>query len=225
MMDKTAYQARISQSLQTVERQRQHSARNPAFALHLARLKRFQAERLRSTYADLHAQPRYRAAVEFFTQDLYGERDFSQRDADLQRIVPAVAKLFALEAVAMLDAALRLHALAEELDAAMCEHNTGPWREESYRIAWQATGREAERFVQLTLIHQVGEALDKLVKLPMIGLSLKAMSGPAAVAGLGELHGFLSRGFEAFKALHGAKDFLDCIETRETALMRELFQA
>lgn len=224
-MDKTAYQIRITQSLQTVEQQRRHSARDPAFALNLARLKRFQAERLRGTYADLHGQMRYRAAVEFFTQDLYGERDFSQRDADLQRIVPAVAKLFPLEALATLDAALRLHALAEELDATMCEHNTGPWRDDSYRAAWQATGREAERFMQLELIRHVGQALDKLVKLPMIGLSLKGMAAPAALAGLTELHGFLSRGFAAFKALNGAKDFLDCIETRETALMRELFEA
>ncbi len=221
-MDKAAHQARIAQSLQTVQQQRQHSAREPAFALQLAQLKRFQAERLRSTYADLHAQTRYRAAVDFFTRDLYGERDFSQRDADLQRIVPAVAKIFPLEAVATLDAALHLHALAEELDAAMCAHNAAPWNDENYRAAWQATGREAERFVQLDLIRQVGEALDRLVKLPMIGFSLKAMSGPAAVAGLTELHGFLSRGFAAFKALRGAKDFLACIEQREAALMRDL---
>jgi hypothetical protein len=222
-MDKTHYQHSIHESLQAVAEQRQHCARDPAFALHLSRLKRYQAARLQVTYADLHVQERYRAAVDFFTQDLYGDRDFSERDADLVRIVPAVARLFPLEAVATLDAALRLHAISENLDTRMCEHNAKPWREDSYQSAWCATGHASLRQEQLALVIQVGHSLDKLVKLPMIGMSLRAMSGPAHVAGLSELHGFLSRGYAAFKALKGAAEFLNTIELRESVLMQSLF--
>ncbi len=222
-MDKTLYQQSIHESLRAVAEQRQRCTREPAFALHLSRLKRYQAARLQATYADLHAQEPYRAAVDFFTQDLYGDRDFSERDADLERIVPAVARLFPLEAVATLDAALRLHAISESLDARMCERNPNPWREDSYHLAWRATGQRPVREEQLRLVMHVGHSLDKLVRLPMIGLTLRAMTAPASVAGLSELHGFLSRGFAAFKALKGAAVFLECIESRERRLMQTLF--
>jgi hypothetical protein len=222
-VSKPNYQAQIAVSLQAVRTLRAHCAQDPAFALHLSRLKRFQAQRLKTSYADLRAQPRYCAAVDFFTEDLYGERDFSGRDEDLQRIVPTVARLFPPDAVATLAAALRLHALAETLDAQMCEHQPEPWSPRSYALAWRSTGQPALRFEQLDLVQQVGTSLDSLVKLPMIGLSLKAMRGPAMLAGLTELHDFLSRGHSAFKALKGAEPFLLEIDKRERELMQQLF--
>ena len=39
--------------------------------------------RLRTTYVDLAADPRYTAAVQFFQNDLYSGADYSRRDADL----------------------------------------------------------------------------------------------------------------------------------------------
>lgn len=220
---KSAHQASIQASLGTVAEIRARVAQSPALALHLSRLKRYQANRLHTTYVDLHAQPRYQAAVEFFTDDLYGDEDFSARDADLHRIVPAVSRLFPVEAVATLDAALRLHALAESLDFQMCGHNPAqPWREDSYRAAWKATSDSAPRFEQLQFVLEIGQDLDKLVHLPMIGVTLSAMKGPAAVAGLSELHGFLQRGYRAFKRLKGAGEFLLMIKARETTLIESL---
>ena len=49
------------------------------------------------------------------------------------------------------------------------------------------------------------------------------MRRPAELAGLGELHSFLSRGFEAFRHMAGAEDFLQRIAQREHALMEALF--
>lgn len=224
-MNKAAYQHRIALSLGQVAHCRDRLARDAVLAGCSRRLKRYQSERLRATYADLQAQPRYRSAVDFFTQDLYGERDYSDRDAGIERIVPAIGRLFPLEALATLDAALALYALTESLDLHMCEASAmSAWDAASYHQAWLVTGREAERHEQLALVMQVGGDLDKLVKLPVIGLTLKAMAGPARLAGLTELHGFLLRGFAAFKQLHGAQEFLALIESREIALINELFQ-
>jgi hypothetical protein len=38
---------------------------------------------------------------------------------------------------------------------------------------------------------------------------LKLMRGPAHLAGLGELHEFLERGFNAFRGMGSASEFLD----------------
>ena len=50
------------------------------------------------------------------------------------------------------------------------------------------------------------------------------MRRPAHAAGLGDLQGFLERGFDAFARMKGAGEFLAIIEARERGLMRGLFE-
>src|SRR5258705_12707633 len=65
-------------------------ARKPEAGIAAAkhRLRAWQNERFARTYADLAAQPRYKAAVHFFLTELYGDKDMSARDADLERVLP-----------------------------------------------------------------------------------------------------------------------------------------
>ena len=51
------------------------------------------------------------------------------------------------------------------------------------------------------------------------------MRGPARGAGLGELQQFLETGFDTFKAMGSAREFLAIIGTRERTLARALFGA
>ena len=51
------------------------------------------------------------------------------------------------------------------------------------------------------------------------------MRGPAAAAGLAELQHFLEQGFDTFKAMRGAEDFLGTVREREQALASALFDA
>ena len=46
----------------------------------LSRLRRWQSTRLARTHADVLHNPRYRPAAEFFLDELYGDRDFRQRE-------------------------------------------------------------------------------------------------------------------------------------------------
>ena len=48
------------------------------------------------------------------------------------------------------------------------------------------------------------------------------MRGPAHLAGLGELHAFLERGFEAFRSMRDASEFLEAIVDRERAVAAAL---
>jgi hypothetical protein len=49
------------------------------------------------------------------------------------------------------------------------------------------------------------------------------MRAPAEAAGFGHLHRFLQNGFDAFKGMGPAGEFLGTIRSRETALMLALF--
>ena len=216
---------RIQQHLAAVETERRRREAAPPLAAAVAALKAYQQQRFARTHASLLAHPRYGRAANFFLNELYGPQDFTQRDAQFSRIVPALVRLFPADIVATVESLAAVHALSERLDTAMAIHLQGaaPARA-SYVRAWQGTGEPAARARQIELVMRVGEALDRHTRSFMLRASLKAMRGPAKAAGMGALQGFLEAGFDAFGAMRGAKEFLATIQSRETALAKRLFE-
>ena len=215
---------RILQSLAAVELERRRRAAAPGLTPAVESLKAYQQRRFARTHASLLAHPRYGRAANFFLNELYGPQDFTQRDAQFSRIVPALVRLFPADTVATVESLAAVHALSERLDTAMAIHLDGqaPTRA-SYVRAWQATGEPASRARQIELVMSVGQALDRHTRSFVLRASLKAMRGPARAAGMGALQTFLENGFDAFGAMGGAREFLSTIETRETALCARLF--
>ena len=216
--------SRILQSLAAVETERRRRAATPTLVGDVATLKAYQQKRFARTHASLLAHPRHGRAANFFLNELYGPQDFTQRDAQFSRIVPALVRLFPADTVATVESLAAVHALSERLDTAMAIHLAGerPART-SYVRAWQATGEAAARARQIALVMSVGEALDRHTRSFVLRASLKAMRRPARAAGMGALQTFLEDGFDAFGAMGGAKEFLAAIQVRETALVGRLF--
>jgi len=192
------------------------------------RLKEWQAARLAGNYADLLASPRHKPAAEFFLTDLYGPKDFRSRDDELARVVPIMVHVLPARALATLREAVKMDALSESLDNAMVvalrklgKSRAIDWP--AYVAAYRICGRRKDRELQIDLIDKIGNTLDRLTRMPLIHFSLKLMNGPAHLAGLGDLHSFLQRGFDAFSYMKGADEFLAIVTERETALMQELF--
>ena len=215
---------RILQSLADVDAQRRRRASAPGLADQVQALKAWQQRRFARTHASLLAHPRFGRAARFFLEELYGPQDFTQRDAQFSRVVPALARLFPHDTVCTVEALAAVHALSEQLDTEMAIHlgdeSLGP---ASYVRAWQATGRPDARARQISLVMSVGKALDRHTRNFMLRASLKAMRGPARAAGMGALQTFLEAGFDAFGSMRGAAGFLQAIETRESALASRLF--
>lgn len=192
------------------------------------RLKEWQAARLAKTYVDLLASPRHKPAAEFFLSDLYGPKDFRSRDEELARVVPIMVHVLPARALMTLLEAVKMDALSESLDTAMvlALRKAGKSRAidwPAYVTAYRACGRRKDRELQIVLIDRIGKTLDRLTRMPLVRYSLKLMNGPAHLAGLGDLHSFLQRGFDAFSCMKGADEFLAIVTERETALMKELF--
>jgi len=189
-----------------------------------ARVREFQNRRFAMTYADLAAQPRYRAAVDFFLNELYGEADVSRRDADIERVVPLMVRLLPVPALETVRDALAFEALSERLDAGVARHvGDAPIDVERYARAFRACDEHPARLRQIAYVGEVGHALDRLTHWPMVGPTLKLMRAPARRAGLSALQGFLERGFNAFRQMRGAREFLATIAERETAIVERLF--
>ena len=69
----------------------------------------------------------------------------------------------------------------------------------------------------------VGRSLDVLTRKMFLRQTLRMMRGPARAAGLASLQGFLETGFDTFHAMGGADEFLQLVNSRESALMEAMF--
>jgi hypothetical protein len=214
----------ILDQLGIVEHLRRGRALDPAHAERVTAIKAYQARRFEHTYADLLSSPRYQRAARFFLEELYGPHEFGARDAQFARIVPPLVRLFPDEIVGTVATLARLHALSESLDDEMArqlEHL--PVDAASYVQSWLRTGRADERQLQIDLTLNIGRALERYTRNPVLKAALRMMRRPAQAAGLGELQRFLETGFETFGAMRGAEEFLATVRSREQALCATLF--
>lgn len=216
----------ILANLKVVEDERARRVADPALGSLVTGLKQFQHQRFSRTYADLLSSARYGAAARFFLEELYGPADFTGRDAQFARVVPALVRLFPQEVVKTVIALSELHSLTESLDTAMASNaSMGEWTPTRYLQAWQKTGRRSDRERQVALTVALATRLDTLTRSTLLRKSLRLMRAPARASGLGDLQRVLEAGFDAFAAIGGAGDFIRMIEAREQGFVSSLFSA
>lgn len=226
-MDKEANtHERLNERLAAAARLRMAASADASVARKRNLLRAWQSERLAATHADLLADRRYHAAAAFFLGELYGTKDTTQRDADVARVVPTLSKFLPESGVETVADAMELDALSEDLDAAMTTalgKRIDAIDAKAYGGAYRTVGRRADRVHQVELIAHLGQALEKLTKRAFAGTALKMMRKPAAAVGLSDLQAFLESGYDAFRGMGSAAEFLDIIVSRERAVLEGLF--
>lgn len=214
----------ILRHLQAVEDERDKRRATPGLESWVAAVKTYQQQRFTRTYSDLLQSTRYAPAARFFLDELYGPGDFSRRDAQFARVVPALVRLFPREIIGTVAVLGELHALSEALDTQMGIHlGSQSIDAKRYVLAWRQVGQAVARERQIALTLRVGATLDRLTRKPMLRRALHLMRGPARTSGLGELQHFLESGFDTFQAMGGADDFLLTVGQRERRLAEALF--
>jgi hypothetical protein len=228
--DKQALAAQLRANLVGVRSLRSASVLSGKQAALRMQLRGWQAARFERTYADLMASDRYRPAAEFFLSDLYGPKDFSGRDEGLERVLPAIAKILPASAIRTLAVGVELDLLSESLDAAMVQALLAAGQaagadisEAAYAKAYRTCDNRRGREAQIALLMQIGDAIDKLTRMPLLRAAIALIKAPAHAAGMGELHHFLDRGFYAFRHMQGAAEFLAIIRERESQILARLF--
>ncbi|NND61070.1 MAG: hypothetical protein HKN49_12465 [Gammaproteobacteria bacterium] len=197
-------------------------------------LSRWQTQRLAATYADFSRHKRFRPAIAFFLEDLYGTKDFAQRDTDIERVYPIMVKVLSENAMHSLSLAVELHALSQQLDSAMIamltEQMAVPLDEgaevldkETYAEAYRRCDNYDQRLRQIELITETGRLLEEVIHHPVIYITAKLARGPARAAGFGELQDFIERGLSAFRRMKEAAPFLNAIDERETYILDQVY--
>ena len=227
-VDRTACVADLKRFLAEARDLRLAAAADPVRGQRRDRLRAWQAARLAKTHADLLASPQFNIAATFFLSDLYGPKDFSERDTEMEKVLPIMTTMLPVSGLRTLLLAVEVDALSERFDAEMVvvlgkRLDQDGLALDDYAAAYRQVGDREGRELQIRLIGETGEALDALAHKTFAGAALKLMHGPAQLAGLGELHAFLERGFNAFRSLRRADEFLEMIVQRERELMVSLF--
>jgi hypothetical protein len=223
IMNQEEIVSRLRRELEAVVTERRAARSDPAAQAARTALRLFQSRRMARTHADLLEAPETRSAAQFFLSDLYGPDDLTQRDANLERVIPSLERMLPIAAREAVAEALALDALSEKLDVAMARQLGQIFTEEDYAAAYRKLTSRADRIRQLEHVQSVGASLCEVVRIPLIGSTLAMMRGPAKLAKLAELHSFLERGFKAFKGMKHPNDFVTTIVCREKVIMDRLF--
>lgn len=228
MSEPTHAAEHIRAHLARVAQLRQH-AEDSGLAAAVHDVKQVQARRFLATYVDFMDDPERAPATRFFLEELYGEHDFAERDAQFSRIASAIERIFPPALTALAVDLAEMHALTETLDHQMAAHwlalGDGLAAAERYLRSWRLTGQRAERERQLAVVQHMGWELEKHTRSKALLMALRMMRRPAQTAGLSALQQFLESGFAAFRTLGDAQGFLEDIAKREQHWIDILFDA
>ena len=192
-------------------------------------LRAWQSQRMARTYSDLLALPRYRLACLFFLEDIYAPRDFTQRDHDMLEMYAFMQSFVPAPLLRPLTNTIELYSQTQKLDDDLLKvlvEQLGvqaELTEQQYTQAYRLCDNYVARVRQIEMICEIGEALDDIVRKPLVGTALQLAKVPAQRAGWTELTDFMERGFRAFKNLRGAGPFLKIIRQRERLILDRIY--
>lgn len=206
---------------------------NPVFLQSFDRFAQWQLGFLLPYFDDLHRQEGYREALDFTMSDLAGV-GISARDRDLERAAPAITRMLPTTALRTIAAAAEMNARVLELNTAICRclvagnpgHNNrlpDEIKVPDYVAAYRAASSLEECIELVHLTTDLGRTLSSLVTVPLIGMTLRAMRGPANAAGFGALQNFLETGYDTFRNIPDIQYFLETIETRMIEIFEMIF--
>ena len=197
---------------------------DPDLRLRYERFVSWQIAYMLPFYAELRQNKDTRTAIDFVVSDLAGI-GISERDHDIHRVVPAMIRILPASALRTIATGMEMNARILEINLSICEAYHKQTGEDTYtekeycRAAREATTLE-DCLELVTLTIQLGHNLDRIMRIPLIGISLKAMRKPAKLAGFASLQLFLENGHSAFHNLKDVDEFLDSTESK----MRKMFE-
>jgi len=193
----------------------------------LAVLQDWQRRRLATSYQALISQARYRAAGDFFLDELYGGLNFRERDHQVERVLPVMVRTMPDHMLLALAEAFELQSLSLGLDMDMAAALRGfGWDSldtHRYGEVYRRCGRPDDRERQIALIGELGMKLNELVHHRLVMFLIRTLRGPAKAAGFGLLQNFLESGLNAFQVMGDGSEFIKTIWHNEELIMQRLF--
>lgn len=181
-------------------------------------------------FNEFRQHPNTAAAVEFVISDLVGT-GISARDSDIARVIPVMTRLLPDKAMQALASAMELNARTLEINFDIFTRLSKTVdiaegiseREFCETFRRSTTIEECLEIIELTVV--LGRTLQRLVRIPLLGMTLRAMHRPAHATGFGALQDFLEKGYTTFRAIEDVDYFLDRFSERLAGFYARLCKA
>jgi hypothetical protein len=203
---------------------------NPELLRRYERFVTWQLEYMLPFYEDLRTTADRVAAVDFFVSDLTGI-NIGERDQELAKVVPVMSRMLPAKVIDVVATAMQLNARVLGINLSICRELYAEISidtritEATYCSACRRASHLEECLELVHLTAEIGRSLDDVIRIPMMGLMLRAMRTPARLAGFGVLQVFLETGYERFNALQDIDRFLDDMTARMTFVFTQIFSA
>ncbi|MGB9634715.1 MAG: FFLEELY motif protein [Chloroflexaceae bacterium] len=187
----------------------------------------FQSNRLRRDYRDLAEIPQYEPVGEFFFNEIYGPRDFTERDRGARRLhqfihaLPGVRLRDVEEVLDLLDLTNRLD---DGLALMMLEHKVGTdFDEATYERFYYLADNYDERLKQLELVRSSLYNVFRLSRSHLLGIGLHRSRLLARLLGMEAAHEFLVKGYDALQGVISIDHFAVTVHDRELARLNRIY--
>jgi hypothetical protein len=213
----------LSKNLAAYVNCRQFAAHEAAFAEQVKCLQRWQTQRVRATHYDCLHHPDQRQAAEFLLIDAYEQLDIVSLAPQLSRIVVYAERIYPQPLLRIAELALAVNALTAQLDQAIAEvlfeqMQVQQITEADYCRAFLSVNGVAQRQLQLQLILELMQSLERQAHNKMVLMAFKLAKAPAYASGFRNLYSFMATGLAALRSLPDAYVLLEQIVSVELAL-------
>ena len=201
---------------------------DPALFESYDRFTRWQLDYMLPFFSDLLEPEGYAEAVDFIVSDLAGV-GISDRDHDIERATPVIVRSLPAHPLATASAAVELNARALEINLGICRELLVDGKlpqnlsETDYCIACREVSTYDECMELVDLAVELGETLQRLVRVPLIGGLLRTMRKPAHAAGFGALQEFLETGYVTFRRISDIDRFLAHLRERMSQVFGRIY--
>ena len=189
---------------------------------------RWQLDYMLPFFSDLLEPEGYSEAVDFIVSDLAGV-GISERDREIQRATPVIVRSLPSHPLETAAAAVELNARALEINLGICRELLVDGKlpqnlsETDYCIACREVSTYDECMELVDLAVELGETLQRLVRVPLIGGLLRTMRKPAHAAGFGALQEFLETGYVTFRRISDIDRFLAHLRERMSQVFGRIY--
>jgi len=188
----------------------------------------WQAERLKTTHQDLYQHPGYHTGLEFLLSDLYAPAGMTRRDDNVDRIFPKMVKWLPDHLLGTFSGLVELNLVTQSLDLELAEwfhqngRDTSSITTKDWCEGYRASGQLEIRKRQLELVSITGQQMDRYVRNRSLGWLLSMTRGAAERAELADLHGFIHRGYTAFRKMDKVDLLIARLISREQRVMENV---
>jgi hypothetical protein len=169
----------------------------------------------------------YEPVGEFFFTELYGPRDFSQRDNDarrLQHFLHIVPGVHLTDIEELLDLISTTAELDDGLTQLLIDRGVSlSFDEPLYEQLYREADNYDERYRQLELISTSLSNVFRLSRSYFLGIALERSALIARLAGFESGHTFLLKGYRALRDVTSIDHFATTIYNRELARLDRIF--